>query len=1645
MSEILARIPQTTGALMQLKPIWNDNNTTLSSKAAVVANKLSGLYNNTSTCFPKKDNADDAEAKKSEEHNTLFQGNKLLSFYDVQEEIGRGSFSYTRKVINKENRVACAARFIPLKSSTKQQAYQEWRILSQLSHPKIASLLDAFDTKRTLVLVMELCSGRDILDHLLSKDFVTETQIQIYVQQILEGIEYIHQKNILHLDIKPANIAMAEPGSEEIKICDFGFAKEIDTSSSQYSQFGTPEFVAPEIAFQSPVSKATDIWSIGVLTYLCLTCDVPFSGKNDHATLLSVQEGKISWDSPDITSISPKAQDFLKKTLQVTAVKRPAASQCLRHEWFKSCQDVLMGKEINIKKLQHFVLRNRGQDSFVGFKSIPLMRSIAEILDESSTSTNLIFSQYNMEDKKSLPSASSSYQEESSISKQTANVLSSTMDPVSSANIWVKEEETPVLNDIWHESALATKDSASDLNVSSSVKNTYQLENTQKEEEMLLEQGETIAQKQFGVTGGDARDESDPVVHKKAPCSDIQSDSSAVTMNSLHISKDENKEAVHFTKIPRHSVIKSTFYNKSTESSPVSTRHCLQQNKARRQLMKADYSSGILSGLREPLLEHFNINEERTMHHGYRSNSLNMLAAISKSSTVDNEQRMFQSRLINSRRSQSLDFFEKKTHLPPISETRTEEYIDTCLDKPEEDFESDDNSKERIVSSICDKHDYHSCTTVGNDETYTTSNTGNEDFLPEQIKVFTRSKSVPVGLETKLADHNGIHENTMVALSHDAIGELPHDMLLRHVFAEPQTPKLSVKDVSDLISSQYDTPNSIHLSLKTIETLDNENTDFGLQRTLSESAIRKSCDLSSFHICEDQTRKLNLSFKPEDDSHNSVTHYPAQPDMFMQYPLDILPRPSETHAEIETGASAAYTEENTQRPSSPHLLMQFPENDNELEPELLNLLEGTKFSMNVFDNENRMAKRNSAGKNIMSEKSYSLTEVSSEWLHEAQHDMTPRSCSSQETKRHSAKLSKHSLFRLFKKSMSVDQPSASLEKDSPGWSQGQRKTGSTSLFKPNQQSKLVDLSITKKVKASVYNISRAVLGKQVFDKSEEATAEVEMTKQEQQEHSATNLGSIKQRPSLFSFKLPSFKKHAEPSFIEELQDQAVYFGQEVTLSCKTLGCPTPEIRWLKEGSQIKSSTHIELTTKAKDTQMLTILSAEEEDLGSYRCVASNSCGEASTSCTLIVSDLPTSPSCPEVIQVDEDGVMLMWKPIESSESITYNIQYRVEGGEWNTMAENVEDSCYTVSSLPKGIVYSFRIACVNKAGMGAYSEPSAEITIGEHYEDYHIPLIRAISTGPESSSTLQYQHPHLQKHKTYTFMSEINRGRFSIIRQCREDLTDIIFAAKITPYKAERRQAILQEYHILKKLQHSNVVKLQAAFITPKYLVLIEELCAGRELLHTLAERDSYTEMEVREFLLQILHGIEYLHSNHIIHLDLKSENIIVSENNVLKIVDFGCAQEFTPGSSLLVDKIKEICEIKAPEILEGNAVEPVTDVWSVGFLAFEMLSADCPFASDIDCEKEKNIKKGKVKFGRCYPGLTEGAVIFLKNTLNHKPWGRPSAAECLELPWIRGVQDSKRRQSIISFSTVKLNEYIQEKEKKRHHTCIKQEIILFH
>lgn len=82
-----------------------------------------------------------------------------------------------------------------------------------------------------------------------------------------------------------------------------------------------------------------------------------------------------------------------------------------------------------------------------------------------------------------------------------------------------------------------------------------------------------------------------------------------------------------------------------------------------------------------------------------------------------------------------------------------------------------------------------------------------------------------------------------------------------------------------------------------------------------------------------------------------------------------------------------------------------------------------------------------------------------------------------------------------------------------------------------------------------------------------------------------------------------------------------------------------------------------------------------------------------------------------------------------------------------------------------------------------------------------------------------------------------DRGRFSVVSQCEDSRSSQMFAAKMTAYRPEQRQQVLREYQLLRRLSHPHLVQLQSAILTPTCLVLIEELCPGRELLYNLSER----------------------------------------------------------------------------------------------------------------------------------------------------------------------------------------------------------------
>ncbi|XP_057254937.1 obscurin-like [Pezoporus wallicus] len=605
------------------------------------------------------------------------------------------------------------------------------------------------------------------------------------------------------------------------------------------------------------------------------------------------------------------------------------------------------------------------------------------------------------------------------------------------------------------------------------------------------------------------------------------------------------------------------------------------------------------------------------------------------------------------------------------------------------------------------------------------------------------------------------------------------------------------------------------------------------------------------------------------------------------------------------------------------------------------------------------------------------------------------------------------------------------------------------LFKPYARSQSVEQpveqSLKKKVKASVAHISRILKGK-ISPEPEAGEEFGELESEAVEKELLTGAeGSLKRKSALSSFKLPSLMpREKAPLFIEDLMDQAAAVGQCVTLSCRTASHSSLHISWFRDGLPVQSSSRILISATLKNFQLLTILSVSADDFGVYTCVATNSLGSTSTSCIIRKAEVPPSPSPPDIVEIYKDGVQMVWRPVETNTLVHYSVQCKSEDGEWTTLASDIADCCYRAKSLSKGFIYCFRIACTSKAGMSPYSDPSAKVKItGKDQMELHAAMQSFPSAATEEESEIITPSEPFPTYQTYAFQTEIKRGRFSIVRQCREKESGKTLAAKIIPYWQEDKQNVLLEYQVLRKLHHTNIAQLKGAYISPRHLVLIQEMCVGPELLHSLALRTSYSEVEVRDYLWQILSAIEYLHAHNILHLDLRSENMIVTEPNLLKLLDFGNAQFYTQDKVIIMDKCTDYVETMAPELLTEQGALPQTDIWSIGITAFIMLSANYPVSSDVACEFLRMARKGKVKLTRCYAGLSGGAVSFLQSTLCANPWGRPSASECLQSPWLQETGLDNRQQALVTFPTTKLRNFLTEREKKRGLLCSKYGLMI--
>ena len=273
-----------------------------------------------------------------------------LSYQDFEplKLIGTGSFGkvllvkynsnnnlYAMKVLNKSQ--------IKLKKQ-EENTKNERDLMVKLNNPFILSIKFAFQDESKLYIVSEFLQGGDLFYHLHHSTInLTEEVAKFYIIELILGLEFLHQNNVIFRDLKPENILLDSEG--HIRISDFGLSKILENSRDKaYTLCGTLKYLAPEILKNKGYEKSVDWWSLGCIFYEMLMGHLPFK-INGNVIDPEVFEEKIKFND----NINPLLVDLISQLLAVNPKKRIGygdsdAKKIKEHQYFN---DVDWNKYLN--------------------------------------------------------------------------------------------------------------------------------------------------------------------------------------------------------------------------------------------------------------------------------------------------------------------------------------------------------------------------------------------------------------------------------------------------------------------------------------------------------------------------------------------------------------------------------------------------------------------------------------------------------------------------------------------------------------------------------------------------------------------------------------------------------------------------------------------------------------------------------------------------------------------------------------------------------------------------------------------------------------------------------------------------------------------------------------------------------------------------------------------------------------------------------------------------------------------------------------------------------------------------------------------------------------------------------------------------
>lgn len=298
-------------------------------------------------------------------YNPKFKSNRpsFHDYYVLKDKIlGTGHYAQVKEAYNRSTCEVCAVKIFHPTSRGDQanQLNRELEILTSLNHPNIVGFYGNYlepisMTSLTTYLVLEKINGGELFNRIVRKGKLGQNETKEITIQLLEGLKYLHSLDIVHRDLKPENILLNivptngnqtynEPWdagelSVQVKIADFGLAKFIGEFQFTSTLCGTPAYVAPEILVNSQqrkYNKSVDMWSVGVLLYVCLCGFPPFSEELGPPSMRQqILEAKFAFYSPYWDDVDDIVLDLISRLLAARPADRITVVQALQHPWLQ--------------------------------------------------------------------------------------------------------------------------------------------------------------------------------------------------------------------------------------------------------------------------------------------------------------------------------------------------------------------------------------------------------------------------------------------------------------------------------------------------------------------------------------------------------------------------------------------------------------------------------------------------------------------------------------------------------------------------------------------------------------------------------------------------------------------------------------------------------------------------------------------------------------------------------------------------------------------------------------------------------------------------------------------------------------------------------------------------------------------------------------------------------------------------------------------------------------------------------------------------------------------------------------------------------------------------------------------------------------